>query len=360
MSTIPPSNSINPSPNVGLTPPPLQTPITADAPDDFGVPFQFRGSPSSGNLNVAWMAHFNNVYVRTNGLAFLSGTRAQRLNTDPSKPTYDAKAYRGFAFLETDTRLLYIAVASSFLITNATNTTPIVITAENNFASPPMNEDQVKIVDVVGNLGANGVFIISAASPTGFTLTGSVGTGAYVSGGTVTGPIRWTYVKGSYNRTQSQLAALAATLTSGDKGLLVNVTDYSHVLQWNGSGFVFVEGDSSNYYVEGGTSAPFGGKWAPADGSTVSVLKGDGTLMSVTTWNFNGTGQFVIASGPAIPGGGLSASVAKWSTVPQAKTDVEDATHTQSEAFVGDTRHFLQSLQPSWQSRSWHLGGRHL
>jgi hypothetical protein len=55
-----------------------------------------------------------------------------------------------------------------------------VVTATNSFA----NGDVVRITGVVGNPGANGVWVISGVSGTGFTLVGSKGNGAWVSGGT--------------------------------------------------------------------------------------------------------------------------------------------------------------------------------
>ena len=67
-------------------------------------------------------------------------------------------------------------------ITYATNATPISITtsAAHNYASG----DTVVITGITGNTAANGTFVIIVTSSTSFTLTGSVGNGAYVSGGT--------------------------------------------------------------------------------------------------------------------------------------------------------------------------------
>lgn len=72
------------------------------------------------------------------------------------------------------------ATSGTGTITGATNATPIVVTAANSFA----NGDVVYISGVTGNLGANGFFMLTAVSGSGFTLVGSVGTGVYVSGGT--------------------------------------------------------------------------------------------------------------------------------------------------------------------------------
>jgi hypothetical protein len=64
-------------------------------------------------------------------------------------------------------------------ITGATNATPIVVTAANNFS----NNDVVTINGALGNTGANGTFQLSSVSSTGFTLVNSVGNGAWTSGG---------------------------------------------------------------------------------------------------------------------------------------------------------------------------------
>ena len=67
-------------------------------------------------------------------------------------------------------------------ITGATNASPIAITtsAAHNYSTG----DYVYISGVTGNTGANGVRKIVVTGASTFTLTGSSGTGAYVSGGT--------------------------------------------------------------------------------------------------------------------------------------------------------------------------------
>ena len=69
------------------------------------------------------------------------------------------------------------------LVTSATNAAPIVL----GFGSPPgfLAGDLIEIRGVVGNTAANGIFTV--ANPVGNTveLTGTMGTGAYTSGGEV-------------------------------------------------------------------------------------------------------------------------------------------------------------------------------
>ena len=70
------------------------------------------------------------------------------------------------------------------LITNASNTAPIVITC----AAPHglHDFDQVVIAGVLGNTASNGSFFVTVASLTTFSLNQSVGNGAYAGGGTFT------------------------------------------------------------------------------------------------------------------------------------------------------------------------------
>jgi len=75
-----------------------------------------------------------------------------------------------------------VSSSLSATITGATNASPIVITtsAAHLFST----YDIVYITGVTGNTAANGVFAITVLSATTFSLTGSTGNGAYVSGGT--------------------------------------------------------------------------------------------------------------------------------------------------------------------------------
>jgi len=69
------------------------------------------------------------------------------------------------------------------LITGASNATPIVITIVGHGL---VTGDQVTVADVLGNTAANGSWTIIKLTADTFSLTGSVGTGAYTSGGTCT------------------------------------------------------------------------------------------------------------------------------------------------------------------------------
>lgn len=84
--------------------------------------------------------------------------------------------------LLTDTikAILVDVAAYGTAITGATNAAPIVITAT---AHGRTNGERVLILGVVGNTAANGVFTVANVTTNTFELQGSVGNGAYSSGG---------------------------------------------------------------------------------------------------------------------------------------------------------------------------------
>src|SRR5574344_37660 len=69
----------------------------------------------------------------------------------------------------------------TYTVSNATNATPIVITAVGH---PFITGDKVQISGVGGNTAANGVFTITKIGTDTFSLDGSVGNGAFSSNGT--------------------------------------------------------------------------------------------------------------------------------------------------------------------------------
>ena len=77
-------------------------------------------------------------------------------------------------------------------ISGATNAAPIVITTTTNHGLS--SGDVVAISRVTGNLAANGNWAITVLSATTFSLTGSAGSGAYVSGGFVVPVSRHQYL----------------------------------------------------------------------------------------------------------------------------------------------------------------------
>lgn len=146
----------------------------------------------------------------------------------------------------------------------------------------------------------------------------------------------WTYIAGTYRRTQSQLSALAATLGTGDTGLLVEVTDYAHVLRWSGTAWTWGPGEAGSGMFAAFAQAPTGSGWHLCDGSTgVSYLKADGTTGTLDLPNANATATFV-QLGPAY------SSIITPATVPTAVTTkptitVNNATLTQASVSVTTT-----------------------
>lgn len=74
-----------------------------------------------------------------------------------------------------------VSGAANVPVTGATFATPIVVTLGAGVSL--IAGDWITISDVVGNEGANGTFPVNPIDSTHVTLVGSVGTGAYVSGG---------------------------------------------------------------------------------------------------------------------------------------------------------------------------------
>jgi hypothetical protein len=102
--------------------------------------------------------------------------------------------------------------------------------------------------------------------------------------------LAWSYVAGIYARTQAQLAAVAATLKASDAGLLLNVTDYGHILQWTGAAWSWGPGEQGSGMSIPFTVAPTGAGWHLANGAVgVSYLKSDGTTGTTTVANVAGS-----------------------------------------------------------------------
>lgn len=135
---------------------------------------------------------------------------------------------------------------------------------------------------------------------------------------------QWHYAAGAV--TVATLAALPATLTTLDTGLIAYETQYFHAYQWTGAVWRFLPGDPGAKYIVAGEVAPKGGKWQLCDGTTVAVSNGDGTTTNVVTPNLN-TGGY--SGGPVLVGGGgtgfQGAAASSWQAA--AKTDTE-AAHT--------------------------------
>lgn len=87
--------------------------------------------------------------------------------------------------------------------------------------------------------------------------------------------------------TQANLGVLAGTLTPANTGQLVYVTDYNHMLRWDGTGFQWGPGENGSGYISAflNDPSPTTG-WQLCDGSGTTKLNSDGTVTAVTTPNY--------------------------------------------------------------------------
>jgi hypothetical protein len=104
---------------------------------------------------------------------------------------------------------------------------------------------------------------------------------------------------------------LPTNLTVNQKGFLISVSDYAHILRWTGSGWTWGPGDPGSGYIAPFLSAPTQTGWHLCDGSTVNKLNADGTLTSVVLPNYTTTAYLklgtVLAMGPNAPSGTTAA-----------------------------------------------------
>jgi len=102
-------------------------------------------------------------------------------------------------------------IAAVLNITAATNATPIVVTT--SAVHGIVDVSKVTVTNVAGNTGANGTWIAEAVTPTTARLRGSVGNGAYTSGGVFT--------------LDSTYATIAEVTDIQDAGIMASVIDVS-------------------------------------------------------------------------------------------------------------------------------------
>ena len=77
--------------------------------------------------------------------------------------------------------------------------------------------------------------------------------------------------------------AALPTLGAGDAGYMAWVTDYQHLLFWNGTAWQWGPGENGSGYIQFFAVAPaFGTGWALVDGSAITYLTSTGTTDTVT------------------------------------------------------------------------------
>lgn len=123
----------------------------------------------------------------------------------------------------------------------------------------------------------------------------------YIDNGT-----NWVYTAGIEQVTQ---ATLPTGLGVSDTGLLVNVTDFRHTLQWSGSAWEWGPGDMGSGQVASFLSNP-GAGWNLCDGSSVNYLNSDGTVSAITLPNYTTPAYLKLGTtanaGPNAPSGTTS------------------------------------------------------
>lgn len=100
-------------------------------------------------------------------------------------------------------------------VTGGTATTPIVLTTAAH-GIPVGEVDVVTVAGVGGLSGANGTWVVQAITATTLRLRGSVGGGAYTSGGTVTRQDTYTTIAEITNIQDSGLNTTMVDVTSHD------------------------------------------------------------------------------------------------------------------------------------------------
>lgn len=110
-------------------------------------------------------------------------------------------------------------------VTGATNASPIVLTVAP-MACVPNPGDRYMVSGVRGNLGANGSWVIKAATSTSLTLVGAIGTGAYTAGTGTVIPVsgkcnnvtNWALGSASAYKAGKSYVAPASDLTTAGQG----------------------------------------------------------------------------------------------------------------------------------------------
>lgn len=140
-------------------------------------------SDQSGKSTIYFVEHTSNEIALYDGTEWVPRTFN---NISVAVPSTLFKVFDIFAYDNSGTVTLETTDwnQSTATVSGATNATPIVITTSS--AHGFSNGDLVGVAGIGGNTAANGyIWEISSASGSSLTLVGSVGNGAYTSGGTI-------------------------------------------------------------------------------------------------------------------------------------------------------------------------------
>lgn len=103
--------------------------------------------------------------------------------------------------------------------------------------------------------------------------------------------------------TQANLSTLAGTLGPDNTGQLVYVTDYNHMLRWNGTGFEWGPGENGSGYISAflNDPSPTTG-WQVCNGAVTTKLNSDGSVSPVTVPNYATASYLKLGSAAPVAG----------------------------------------------------------
>lgn len=293
--------------NTGEGPPPLQTPITAQGPDEFGVPFQNRGL-ASGNLNITWGAWFASIWERI--IRAILGTKAATIlngaitNVALAMVVDSATGFPAVPFVvQIDSEQINVTVKAgvNWTITRAANGTTAAAHADNApvILKPIVTPGRLVKVESDGEMDESGIAItdvvLGAASLTNagaipkVASTGTLSESALKDDGTV-------------------LTLLARLL---DANKTIRSTGFQDPVAGSGIEVKYDTGVGVGLIVVYNRT---GAAWLPLAlyGSTISFLPQGGTTTNVGTLDLTGGGVLKVAGTQVVGprGAALTATIA--------------------------------------------------
>ena len=206
-------------------------------------------------------------------------THANRLSNWPS-----VQFSVGTQFFESDRTVTYVVENATGTVSTSVSGTTYTVTwvSGNHFVNTGAGFTAAQwpagtpiVIDGV-------TYTVKAvASDISLTLNTSAGTQTGVNYSVASG--RWVYLSGECSTVQ---ASIPADLGENDVGLLENVSDYAHILEWTGLAFTWGPGESGSGYFQDFAVVPTASGWQICDGSAgIAYLKKDGTTGTITVPN---------------------------------------------------------------------------
>lgn len=102
-------------------------------------------------------------------------------------------------------------------------------------------------------------------------------------------------------------ATLPPSLPASSAGMIYFVSDFNHLLQWDGTKWIWAPGENGSGYISSFLISPTGAGWHLCDGSIVHRLNSDGSVSNVTLPNYAIAAYLKLgtsaAAGPNAPSG---------------------------------------------------------